>query len=68
MTHSDTGQQNLTVKSLRDFSLLSLISSIQIMPLPRRSVHVVDIPDYSNADDEMVKVSFMSTVSKLTLI
>ena len=29
MTHSDTGHQNLTVKSLRDFSLLSLISSFK---------------------------------------
>ena len=68
MTHSDTGDRNLTVKSLCDFSLLSLISligrglrlllyrpqqeaGVQILPLPRRSVHVANVTDYSNADD-----------------
>ena len=41
---------------------------IQILPLPRRSVHVANVTDYSNADDQMVKVSFVSTVSILALI
>ena len=36
------------VKSCRDFSQLSLISHIQILPLPDTSVHVVGITDYSN--------------------
>ena len=61
MTHSDTGHQNLTVKSICDFSLLSFNILIQILPFPRRSVHVTDVNDYSNADDSMVKVSFVLT-------
>ena len=51
MTHSDTGHRNLTVKSLRDFSLLSLISSFKFCRCHCRSVHVANVTDYSNADD-----------------
>ena len=52
MTHSDTGHQDLTVKSLcDDFSLLSLISSFKFCRCHCGSVHVADVTDYSNADD-----------------
>ena len=58
----------MTVKSCRDFSQLSFNILIQILPLPRRSVHVVDITDHSNADDYRVKVSSVSTVPILAQI
>ena len=55
-------------KELLQFLAAQFNTHIQILPLPRRSVHVVDVTDYSNADDQMVKVTFVSTVSILTPI
>ena len=48
-----SGCKNLTVKSSAITSRLGFNIPIQIPPLPRKSVHVVDVShvtDYSNAD------------------
>ena len=46
-------------KELSLFLVAQFNILIQILPLPRRSVHVVRLTGYSNADDQMVKVSFV---------
>ena len=41
---------------------------IRILPLRRGSAHGVDVTDYSDVEDQMVKVSFVLTVSILAPI
>ena len=66
MTHRDT-RHRIDGRELSRFRSAQFNILIQILPLPRTSVHVVRT-DYSNADDQMVKVSFESTVSILAPI
>ena len=51
MTHGDTRTPELDGNELSRFLAAQLNILIQILPLPHRSVHVVDVTGYSNADD-----------------
>ena len=51
MTHGDTRTPELDGNELSRFLEAQFNIPIQILPLPHRSVHLVDVTDYSNADD-----------------